>query len=415
MKPSTSPQHQPDVPVAVTLLIAIALLWWLMSDSVIRCVCYVLYQLWSLVYNTGGVLHVYAGQRINLLSAVGNNAGDVPLSDFIAVLNQTGSIGLVALIPLVGIGLWVVWKHPSTRTQRVININTLPDIMKDLAPALLPVLTYGDKQQLLNDTSEEQRPAQHPEEFVKEHGLVVNQRLDKPKTEAVLTLQLGQPMQGDADARIAGMKPWERALMAVFALAHCLDEREQATKLLDTLNIWCIKQHREEKNAYGYPAFCMAENEIARVSAHPDVRAHMMRHRYSRTALAALHDNDMHLPSSQFRWLKGLDRTLWYSLTSTGRPSPYIEGAGVVSVMQWERLAAQHNVKLDTLPMHLLSEGLELDLMTIGIVLDDSAVTPEPDENDTDTDEDDEDTPEEDVPASPRKSSGRWSPAHRPH
>nr|WP_236745197.1 hypothetical protein [Klebsiella variicola] len=47
--------------------------------------------------------------------------------------------------------------------------------------------------------------------------------------------------------------------------------------------------------------------------------------RSSRSLLYALFDDDLQLPSANFRWLKGVDRTLWYALSSAGRGKFFIE------------------------------------------------------------------------------------------
>ena len=47
------------------------------------------------------------------------------------------------------------------------------------------------------------------------------------------------------------------------------------------------------------------------------------------------------LATSMFRWLKAIDRTLWYCLNNVGRRAYHIEGAGVVSHFQAERISKQ--------------------------------------------------------------------------
>ncbi|MFL3403371.1 conjugal transfer protein TrbA, partial [Escherichia coli] len=58
--------------------------------------------------------------------------------------------------------------------------------------------------------------------------------------------------------------------------------------------------------------------------------------RSSRSLLYALFDDDLQLPSANFRWLKGVDRTLWYALSSAGRGKFFIEGGGVIAWSQCE-------------------------------------------------------------------------------
>ena len=103
-----------------------------------------------------------------------------------------------------------------------------------------------------------------------------------------------------------------------------------------------------------------------------------------------MHDNDLHLPIRRYRWLKGLDRTLWYALASTGRPWPFVEGAGVVSQSHWEKLASRYRVKLRKPIMSLALDGLETDLRNIGAVVDDTPPPTRPFDNKEEEDDEDE-------------------------
>lgn len=51
------------------------------------------------------------------------------------------------------------------------------------------------------------------------------------------------------------------------------------------------------------------------------------------------------LPSSMFRWLKKIDRTLWYALNNVGRRKYHIEGAGVVNHFFAERLLGKPKIQ----------------------------------------------------------------------
>ncbi|WP_455906587.1 secretion/conjugation apparatus DotM-related subunit, partial [Pseudomonas savastanoi] len=52
-------------------------------------------------------------------------------------------------------------------------------------------------------------------------------------------------------------------------------------------------------------------------------------HRSMRTALVALYGRDLRLAPVRFRWLKGVNRTLWYALHSADTAKVFVEGAGV--------------------------------------------------------------------------------------
>ena len=398
---------------AVGLLLMFIIVALFLREMVIRGTTFVLYILWRLAEFPR--IHDYVALRIALLAQTHNHADTVTWSDFIHVLNLTAGILLVALVPLGMVGFIAVRRHQASRTRRVLNIRTLPRIISQISPSILPALQYGDaKTQLLNVDPPEHRAAQWPEEFAVEHRLVVNRRLDRDKAAAVFIRQLGAPfVPGEikpADtpsasgirARLPRRKaasehatlsplllqfsPHERALFAAFGLQYFLDDRPAAERLLDNLNRSTVNRRHP-----GYPMLQIADRDFYRVARTKEAIAWVSHHRWPRTALAALHDNDLHLPGRRFRWLKGLDRPLWYALSSSGRPVPFTEGAGIVSQAQWERLAAHYSITLNKPVMTLALEALEDDLKSIGaIVIPEAAPhadVPDDPEEDDDSDE----------------------------
>ncbi|MEI9862507.1 secretion/conjugation apparatus DotM-related subunit [Enterobacter bugandensis] len=260
--------------------------------------------------------------------------------------------------------------------------------MSSFSPAIAPALTYGDpKTQLLNTDPAEHRSAQSPDEFAIEHKLVVNHRLRRDLAEKHFIAQLGKPLSHDENA-FEQFNDHERAMFAIFGLQHFLDQRQEAEQLLDALNRSTLKSDRHYRNKIGYPNLSLAEPAFRKVKASQVAQTWLKQHHYVRTAIAALHDHDLHLPIRRYRWLKGLDRTLWYALASTGRPWPFVEGAGVISQSHWETLAARYHVRLTKPMMTLALDGLEKDLRNIGAVVDDtpSMATGAPDETDVEDD-----------------------------
>lgn len=171
-----------------------------------------------------------------------------------------------------------------------------------------------------------------------------------------------------------------------------MDKRKDAEALLDALNRSTLKADRRYRNKIGYPNLTLANGAFKKVIATEQARSFIRQYGYIRTAISALHDNDLHLPIRRFRWLKGLDRPLWYTLASTGRPWPFVEAAGVVSQAHWETLAARYRVRLSHPIMSLALDGLEADLRYIGAVVDDTpGMVRSPVEEEDDVDDDDED------------------------
>jgi intracellular multiplication protein IcmP len=363
---------------AVGMLITLMAAALFFRQLTIECTTSLLYRMWNIA--DFGWFHPYAGWRINLLAETHNNAETVSWSVFISVMNATGSILLAALLPLVITGIISVRRHQVSRTRRDISIQTLPRIMSSFSPAIIPALAYGDrKTQLLNVDPEEHRSAQTPEEFAIDHKLVVNHRLQRDLTEQLFVAQLGNPLKhpppddiqpGRLLPEFEQFNDHEKAMFAIFGLQFFLNKRREAELLIDELNRSTLKIDHAYRNKIGYPNLSLAEAAFQQVACSHTGRAWLRQYGYVRTAIAALHDNDLHLPIRRYRWLKGLDRTLWYALASTGRPRPFVEGAGVVTQSHWEKLSAQHRVRLSRPIMSLALDGLETDLRGIGAITD---------------------------------------------
>jgi intracellular multiplication protein IcmP len=376
---------------AVGLIVVLIVLAIFFRETVVEYTSLFLYFLWSLadIPQT----HHLAAWRINLLVNTHNHAQNVSWSEFFSVMDLTAGILLLFLVPAVVFGVLAVRGHQASRTRRDISIRTLPRIMSVFSPAIIPALNYGDKKtQLLNVDPEEHRSAASPEEFAKENRLVVNRQLRHDLAEACFFAQLGKAFtSGSTPAqRFEQFSDHERAMFAIFGLQHFLDKRKEAEALVDTLNRSTLKSDRKYRNKTGYPNLSLADADFRRVTSSPDAIEWIRRYRYARTAIQALHDNDLHLPIRRYRWLKGLDRTLWYALASTGRPWPFIEGTAVVSQAHWETVSAQYGIHLDRPIMRLAIEGLEADLRNLGAVAEEMNVSPATPQDDGEEDEDDD-------------------------
>lgn len=410
MQPRSQPHHPGNerMFMFLAIIILLAVLLWIYRPPVIYGSCAMLYTLWS--WCDFPRIHPFVAQRINLLAWAGNHANTLDWSQFIAVMNRTAGILLAPLVIVVVWGGIAVRNHPMNHTRRHISIHTLPHIMARFSPSIIPALCYGDpKTQLLNCDPPEHRSAQAPEEFALEHQLIVGERLDRKRAREVFSRQLGTPLTG-----MDSFSPAEKALFAVFGLQVFLDDRRAAETLLDSLNRSCLLKSRRDGGRRGYPVLSVATRAFARVSKTPEARQWIARYSTTRTALSALHAQQLRLPGARFRWLKGIDRTLWYALTSSDRSKVFVEGAGVIAVAQWETLEAAVAARLNTLvtptPDQVDSavDGLEAELRGLGMVLDDR---PPPDGTPlTEEDEEDDDvvilhSPEQPATPTPEKST----------
>lgn len=369
-QPTPSPNNDQGTMMLMALaliLIAIAIFH---SIFYYAC-CALLYYLWYLA--DFATIHTYVAGKINLLAWASSRVEDLSLGEFLGVMNQTAGILYVFMLPVTVYGLVATRNHPLSITRRKIDIHTLPKIMSTFSPAIIPALQYGDpKTQLLNVDPPEHRSAMTPDKFAISHKLVIGQRLDHERARQAFDAQLGTPLLSESS-----FSAHERALVAIIGLQVFCDDRPAALELRDALNRSCGKRQREHGNKRGYPQLSLAEKAFRQVMATPQAKAWVRRHSTTRTALSALHAQDLRLPAGLFRWLKGIDRTLWYVLSSSDRSKCFVEGAGVVTAAQWESLVSQLSKKLKVVipaPENLTAfavRGLEDDLRNIGMVIGD--------------------------------------------
>ncbi|EIM0129230.1 conjugal transfer protein TrbA [Salmonella enterica] len=372
----SAPQHYPspnnDQGTMMLMALALILIAIVIFHSIFYyACCAMLYYLWYLADFAS--IHTYVAGKINLLAWASNRVEDLSLGEFLEVMNQTAGILYVFMLPVTVYGLVATRNHPLSITRRKIDIHTLPKIMSTFSPAIIPALQYGDpKTQLLNVDPPEHRSGMTPDEFAISHKLVIGQRLDHERARQAFDAQLGTPLLSESS-----FSAHERALVAIIGLQVFCDDRSAALELRDALNRSCGKRQRGHGNKRGYPQLSLAEKAFRQVMATPQAKAWIRRHSTTRTALSALHAQDLRLPAGQFRWLKGIDRTLWYVLSSSDRSKCFVEGAGVVTAAQWESLVSQLSKKLKVVipaPENLTAfavRGLEDDLRNIGMVIDD--------------------------------------------
>lgn len=291
----------------------------------------------------------------------------VSASKLLDIMNKAGYFFVVIPLFLTARGVISVSRHRANLTRRRIDATNLPWIMSKHAPAIIPALYYGDpKTQLLNVDPPEHRSALNPDDWVREHGLLVSGKLDRKKARALLVADLGRRID-----KLEDLLPPERALFAVFG-SRLLSEGEdlgRAQALLDELNRSCHAGAHDGKR--GYPDLSLAKSDFAKYAAHPRAKEWLAKHPYPRTLLHAMHKKALSygaLASSHFRWLKGIDRGLWYALNTTGRKVPFLESAAVFTQMQWEDFAFDCGYELVEPFVDDAINGVESYLVKIGLM-----------------------------------------------
>ena len=291
------------------------------------------------------------------------NSSQVTFAQLIEVMNKAGYFFIWIPLFMTYRGIRTAISHPSNKTRRKVTVETLPWIVSKHSPAVIPTLYYGD---LLNEDPEEHRSSVNPEEWVERHGVLINGRLDRERCRALLILDLGDPINSLDD-----LSPHEKALFAVFGTRILSNgrDRHKAQELLDDLNWSCHQGTYEGKK--GYPDLSIADKAFKKYSRHPDAQAWLTKHRYAKTLLHAMHKKATEtgkVPSSHFRWLKGMDRGLWFALNTTGRKGPFQESSAVFTQALWEEFVHDIGYRLADPYVDDAIDGLEKYLIKIGLV-----------------------------------------------
>lgn len=138
----------------------------------------------------------------------------------------------------------------------------------------------------------------------------------KGDAKRVFTMQLGPYWDG-----FEHLSPQAYALAGVF-MARLNRDRDAATLILKTL---------DKTFASGKPDFSVARPVVKKYQNSELVQEIVAKHAYVLTVMASLLEgarDDGVVPSSEFLWLKPIDRRLWYTLNCVGRQTPFSEVGG---------------------------------------------------------------------------------------
>lgn len=368
--PST---HENDKGIMLICLILVIFLCWLFFDIFVYMTCWILYWIWQLV-DIFPRFHPWIAERINMLAYASKEAKNIDFFQWVTLMNLTSGVLLIFFVPVGVLSGSLLFRHPALgfRSKRAINPDSLPGITSKFSPTVIPVLKYGNKG-LMNNTDQENAWALRPEEFAKQHNLIQRKTLDTEATTKAFENQLGDEMKP-----LSEWLPYERALFVIFGLQYFLDERKTAASLLDNLNRSCLVSGLRfwKRSTVSDPLFSLSDKGYKRLLQLEAVSDWMSSHRYVRSALTALYANDLRLSPSRFRWLKGIDRTLWYALHTAGTAKVFVEGAGVVAQARAERAAVKLGLKVRGNMVYSAVRGLAYDLENIGLIYPETVTEP---------------------------------------
>lgn len=268
------------------------------------------------------------GPAVQLMETV--NPSLVDWKSLVDITSQVGEyIRYFYGVIIVILALFLYQKDITNKFCKIYSMKTLRSQEQENWPSIAPVV----KQDLIN-TSIDEGPwamALSPMEFARKYHLLkkndllvdnnapgqeMTASLKKADAKRVFTMQLG-PIWEDFDH----CQPHVRALAAIF-MARINRDKDSANKISAELS----KSYAVGKINYNaaFPTLEKYKNSTL-------VQEVVHRHAYVYTMMASLLEaarDDGVVPSSEFLWLKPIDRRLWYVMNCVGRQTPFAEISG---------------------------------------------------------------------------------------
>lgn len=268
------------------------------------------------------------------LAGARNNSGRLTVNDVAMIGSAVGDINLIRypFVILMFILAYLVYTHNNTRVfRRTYSMKSLADLEYTNWPQISPVIGLD-----LLKTDIDSGPwamAMSPMQFCKRYNLLEEvrpqrtegmRRSDWDRIDVVLKrgeatrlfiMQLGPMWQGPER-----LPPHARALFAAFAARTNADSA--GSKLLLQMAASCR----------GKMDYSGADALLKKHYNSKPIQKIVKSHAYMMTVMASMLEHareDGVQASSDFLWLKPLDRRLWYTLNTVGRQTPFIEVAGI--------------------------------------------------------------------------------------
>lgn len=340
------------VMIFVVVLIALYFLYSTKTEEIHSMVRWIRYgQMWlvDLVTRDSYMVTLPDGVQVNLnewLQGIKNIPAD--RIDFKLV----AAMSAVALIPfkwvfIIIIGLMALWAYTKGPGTQYITIFDLNSFIKHQAKAfkiISPFIRFNPSNQPPRAPGSPV-PAELPlfaEALGPEEWLAYNQipipdgKLDESSTFDAFATQLGPRWRG-----VKHLKPYQQILLAAFALKASRDRTKSDDMLARTASCW---SHDKGLQLNKDPSILkMARKILKNKEISYPILKECNQHAWRTTALlrALLYarENGGVLSPSQFVWLRGHDRELWYPLNNLGRQSCHTEAIAAMAHFRIERRA----------------------------------------------------------------------------
>lgn len=312
--------------ITILLFITVYLIWMFGHQHIVSFVFQI--NIWQaklvnlFMHNEGLANQIYIMQTVDPATIDWNNLVEM-------TTNVGDYIRYPVVLALVVLAIVLYNSNITLKFRRMHDMKTLRAQEQFNWPAIMPIVKEDLVSQDVNVGP--WAMALTPMEFARKYNLLKKDDilLDNPMpgmemtagvrrgdAKRVFTMQLGPYWDG-----FDHLPPQAYALAAVF-IARMNRDRDGANHILHVIDKTFVT---------GKPDFSVARPIMKKYQNTEIVQEIVQKHAYMLTVMGSLLQaarDDGVVPSSEFLWLKPVDRRLWYMLNCIGRQTPYSEVGG---------------------------------------------------------------------------------------
>ncbi|CEG58046.1 type IVB secretion system coupling complex protein DotM/IcmP [Legionella fallonii] len=324
-------------PVWITILLffTVYIIWKTAHQHIVSAVFFI--NIWQAKFLNLFLHNQSLTDQINLMQTIDPNT--VEWDQLVDMTRNVGDFMRYPIVAILVVLAIVLYKSNITlKFRRAHDMKTLRAQEQFNWPAIMPIIKEDLVSQDVNKGP--WAMALTPMEFARKYKLLRKDDalLDNPipgqemtagirrgDAKRVFTMQLGPYFDG-----FERLSPQAYALAAVF-MARINRDRDAANHILKVI---------DQTFVTGKPDFTVARATLKKYENSELVQEVVSKHAYVLSVMGSLITaarTDGVVPSSEFLWLKPIDRRLWYMLNCMGRQTPYSEVAGAFAHWRAEK------------------------------------------------------------------------------
>ena len=342
--------------------------WWIYHDPLVTGVLSIYRYVFVAADALFGWRSSYASDHILLVDQVLAQPRILGFKGMIQIMSHGGEYLRWLVVPPLFYLAWVIYKNPVRLYNEKMTVQRFLQRQSVTWKPIVPVLHLD----LVKNNPKGWRDPYTAPEIARKAKLLIARKLNSERVKLYLESQLGPKIDVD---NLDAMRPYEKALFAVFALRIVREKTPDkktiiAQRLLDDLN--------ESSRGTGMPNFELAKSAFDRLKADKKVLKSIAPHAYVRTALVQMLCDarvfDGVLPPSQFIWLRPMDQSLFYALNRAPvvperlHTASFAEASCILGQWQAERVAFMNQHKLTAPYIDGAASAIAEDLIACGVI-----------------------------------------------